>query len=350
MRYRAALLVAAAGAATLSASLAPAEGARGAVAAALRLPGPGPQLRPQRLAAPEMVAWNGGCEHCHEAIASEWRTSRHHAAFTNGSFQAALEREPEATRAFCVGCHAPESRSAERPDAAAEIGVGCITCHVLAGPVVAADKSGHAPHATTATPGFRSAEACKSCHEFDFPGHRSRGASMQRTVSEHEASGSSLTCSSCHMPATAGHKSHAFPGGYDEALVRSALEVVVEQHGETARLTLTTKNVTHAVPTGDLFRRLAVEVIPVAVDGSRAEPVTRYLARHYRGIGRERVEVDDDRPHLVPRTVVLDLPAQTRAGGFDWVVRYERVGFHPGDDEARAEVESAFVIASGGVR
>lgn len=74
----------------------------------------------------------------------------------------------------------------------------------------------------------------------------------------------------------------------------------------------------------------------------------RYLARHYVDAGGERVELSDDRPHLAARLVHFELPAAAR-GRFEWRVRYERVGFHRGDDEAKAEVESAFLIASGAV-
>ena len=317
----------------------------------LRWPGPGPQVRARGVTPKDVVAWNTGCEHCHQAIASEWRTSRHHAAFTNPSFQAALSREPSSTRGFCVRCHAPESQ-AKRPgevDEASSLGVACLTCHVPLGPVLASTRGGRpAPHATTASVEFRSVEACRGCHEFAFPNHREERELMQRTISEHQESGREAACTACHMPSNDGHRGHSFPGGYDEALVRSSLVVKAERQPGVARVILATKNVTHAVPTGDLFRRLAVEVVPLSREGARLGPETRYLTRHYEVVAGERRELGDDRPHLTPREVAFSLPVE--ATGFEWRVRYERVGFHPNEDEGAAEVESAFDVAAGVVR
>jgi hypothetical protein len=149
------------------------------------------------------------------------------------------------------------------------------------------------------------------------------------------------------MPVRGGHRSHAFPGGYDEGFVRASLDVDAELVGARAVIRVVPKGVTHAVPTGDLFRRLAIEIVPLAEGGERLAAQRRYLARHYEEAGGERVEVSDDRPHLGERVVSFDLSGE--ASGFAWRVRYERVGFHPNDDESAAEVESAFEIASGQV-
>lgn len=316
----------------------------------LRWPGPGPQVRATGLSARETIEWNAGCEHCHESIAAEWRGSRHRAAYANESFQAAVAREPEGTRSFCVHCHAPESRARVEVDAASELGVACVTCHVPLGPVLAAerDPARPAPHATLASVDFRSAEACRGCHEFSFPKHRAADTLMQRTVSEHEESGRDVSCAACHMPTEGGHRSHAFRGGYDEPFVRSSVVVSAEHGSGAARLTLETKGVTHAVPTGDLFRRLAVEVVPIAGGEVRLPALTRYLARHYEVRGGERREIGDDRLHLGPRYVSFALPPE--AVGFEWRVRYERVGFHVGEREDGAAVESAFEVASGVAR
>jgi hypothetical protein len=316
----------------------------------LRWPGPGPQVRGTDLSPQRLIEWNAGCEHCHEAVASEWRSSRHHAAYENESFQAAVAREPEITRSFCVHCHAPESRARVGVDAASELGVACVTCHVPLGPVLAAgrDPARQAPHATLGSVDFRSADACRGCHEFAFPKHRAADTLMQRTVSEHEESGRDIGCSACHMPAEGGHRSHAFRGGYDEPFVRSSVVVSAELGSGEAHLSLETKDVTHAVPTGDLFRRLAVEVVPIGGGEVRLPALTRYLARHYEVRGGERREIGDDRLHLGPRHVSFALPPE--ALGFEWRVRYERVGFHPGEREDGAAVESAFDVASGVVR
>lgn len=164
---------------------------------------------------------------------------------------------------------------------------------------------------------------------------------MQRTISEHGDANSEATCVSCHMPS--GADSHAFPGGYDEALVKKALSVRAERRACEAVVTLTPNGVTHAVPTGDLFRRLRVRIIS---DGGSSR--TRYLSRHFRQHNGRRTEVADDRPHLAAREVRLSLAGACDAA-FSYAVSYQRVGFVPGDDEESATVESEFIVDDGRV-
>ena len=303
----------------------------------LAWPGPAPQLRARDKSPREIVDWNAGCAGCHATEAAAWQGSRHGNAFSNEPFQRALEREPEHTRSFCVGCHAPEAQHAASE--AASLGVACITCHTPLGPVLATASSGKAPHATFASRDFRSVETCRRCHEFEFPRHGS--GLMQRTVGEHTESGAEATCVSCHMPS--GAASHSFPGGYDARLVKEALVVRAERRGCDAVITLTPQRASHAVPTGDLFRRLAVEVTP---DG--AGPATRFLARHFVQHDGRRVEIADDRPHLGPRDVRFPLTGRCDAP-FSYRVSYQRVGFVPGDDEASATIDSELRLAEGRV-
>src|SRR5689334_7744989 len=105
----------------------------------LRLPGPFWSAAPRR--AEETVALNASCEGCHADIAAEWRASQHHVSFTEPFFQRALAIEP---MPFCRGCHAPEADPrVPPPPSLAELGVGCITCHLTSrGSVFAAAKRG----------------------------------------------------------------------------------------------------------------------------------------------------------------------------------------------------------------
>ncbi|WP_438038265.1 multiheme c-type cytochrome [Sorangium sp. So ce128] len=97
------------------------------------LPGPAPQGRPQGFSA---RIENQRCEACHEDIAAEWRASLHRQAFTDRVFQRSYALEP---LPFCRGCHAPEADPAHHPGADAQaVGVGCVTCHLVAGEVVSA--------------------------------------------------------------------------------------------------------------------------------------------------------------------------------------------------------------------
>jgi hypothetical protein len=305
----------------------------------LAWPGPAPQLRARDKSAAEIADWNAGCVSCHATEAAAWSGSRHRHAFDNEPFQNALAREPESTRSFCVGCHAPEAQHAGGE--ATELGVACITCHTPLGPVLASRASGKAPHGTFASTSFRSTDSCKRCHEFEFPRHGPAGGLMQRTISEHDSANSEATCVSCHMPS--GAQSHAFPGGYDSELLKKALAMRAERRACNAVLTLTPNGVTHAVPTGDLFRRLAVSV---TAQGEQKE--TRYLARHFMLQGGRRIEISDDRPHLAPREVRFSLGGACDVP-FSYAVSYQRVGFIAGDDEANATIESEVLIADGRV-
>jgi hypothetical protein len=318
----------------------------------LLFPGPGPQARSRDRSASDVVRWNTGCETCHEAEAAAWRQSRHHLAFTNAAFTDSLAREPDETRAFCRGCHAPEAIDRGAPDAASELGVACVTCHVPLGPVLTSDKTAdgakESPHGLVRAHSFASVDACAGCHEFDFPRHRDGDAAMQRTVSEHRAAQSEATCVGCHMRRN-DRPSHAFAGGYDEDLVRSAIRASAKRDGSIVRVTLTPERVTHSVPTGDMFRRLAVEVVRRGGATDETPLARAYLSRHYTQAADRRIEIGDDRPHEDAMTVALEVPTHDADEALAFRVVYERVGFLRDDDESNAFVESAFIVAEGSV-
>lgn len=326
------------------------------------LPHPAPQRR--RPPQPPETPWtNQRCAECHTEIASEWRRSRHRASYDNPEFLRAKGREKPEARAFCVGCHAPELRGDRVSAQARAAGVGCITCHLPGGSILAADRADapspeRAPHALTRSAAFASPAACAGCHEFRFFDGR-HGATdenvqfMQRTLSEHrDGSLEATACASCHMPrvgAGAGrHRAHFFPGGHSAALVRSALSVRAERSTPTSvTLTLTPQNVTHAVPTGDLFRRLALTARATAKDGSDVV-AERFLARHHERRDRgQRLEVRDDRPHLEPRVVTLELGPSAADRPIEYSVVYQRVEHLVGDDERNAVVAGEIVIDQG---
>ena len=318
-----------------------------------KLPHPGPRTRDGARKAP---AQNPRCTACHREIADEWRASRHHQSFTNAEFRASLARE--GAQAFCIDCHAPETLKSGAPTPTeAELGVSCLTCHVPERALLAGTNAANAdaPHPLEASPLLTSAEACKACHEFRFADARpgdpaARAQWMQRTWTEHhDGKVTEGSCSSCHMPRVASsdgteHASHRFIGGYDDALVKAALDIVAERRSPTSiELRLTPRNVTHAVPTGDLFRRLMLTAESVPARGA---PAVRFLARHHQDIGGgRRRELSDDRPFLRPSTVTLELDAAAANLPIAFRVVYQRVDHLVGDDESKASVTSEIELA-----
>ena len=317
--------------------------------------------RATRSSARDSMRENQACEGCHADVAAEWRSSQHRTAFTDPTFQKALAVEP---KAFCRDCHAPEDPDAARPDGPQTLGVACVTCHLAGDAVLAAPKPGlsRAPHRVARMAAFGSAAACAGCHEFSFGDDERREAPllMQRTAAEHAASDhADRSCADCHMPRGAGgRRSHAFASTRDPASHERAIVARVERTGETSlRVELEAIGVGHAYPTGDLFRRVAVEAEVVGSDYQRIASAERFLGRHFT-TGTDlrgepiRVEVRDNRVGARPgeRTVV-DLQLGERARGFPigWRVSLDRV-LHVSDHrEAAAVIGDRVVLASGEV-
>lgn len=239
------------------------------------------------------------CGACHEAHYREWRRSAHARSFHDPLFAAELRERPLPS---CVRCHAP------RGDHAA--GVDCAACHVRDGVVHNPTVSGAAPHESRVAPALADVRACAPCHEFDFDGQP--GERLQRTVTEWSASQHADTpCQGCHLPPREdGHRAHHFPGGLDAALLRDAIEVrnatLEPGDGVTrVRFELAARGAGHAVPTGDLFRRVEVRAWPA---GRPARAARAILARRFRVAHGRFTELDDRRvPAVGARTVTLEL-------------------------------------------
>lgn len=240
----------------------------------------------------------GACGECHDDHLREWEASAHRVASTNPVFRAELG---ERRLPSCVQCHAPRGERAQ--------GIDCAVCHVRDGAVLNPIVSGRAPHASRVAPELADERACAACHEFDFDGQP--GDRLQRTVSEwRESPHAGTACQGCHMPRRDGHRAHHFPGGLDDTLVERAIEVVREEayvDGDITRvrLTLQADRAGHAVPTGDIFRRLEVRVWP---DGQPARAVSTMLARRFRVTRDGWTELGDRRiPARGTRPVTIEL-------------------------------------------
>jgi Cytochrome c554 and c-prime len=319
----------------------PSHGApRAARRTTMAMPGPA-----HRVPAAARAAQNQACVTCHPETAAQWEGSLHQRSFTDQDVAIAMAREP---RVFCRSCHAPEGDplAVPSPEAAA-LGVACVTCHVPvsaelpAGAVLAApttDTTVAAPHPVIRDAAFAGTAACGGCHEFTAP--RSPRLLMQSTLSEHRGSAfADLSCQSCHMPRDAdGRRAHGFAASRDPVMLRAAVHAQAKRTGDEVVVTLTPAAVGHAFPTGDLFRRLAVELGHTDDEGEWIEVDARVLTRHiedHRGSGR--VQVADDRPGATSGATRVPLSAPGLAArSLDWRVVYERVDMdHPEDEDPR---------------
>jgi hypothetical protein len=325
-------------------------------AAPLRaLPGPGPQRREPGF---DPLAENAACERCHQDIAAEWRSSMHKRAWDDGVFLAAYALEP---LAFCRRCHAPEVDEARGPsDPGRHLGVGCVTCHV---PGAAILGQGTLPprdgaHAVVAATSAGATGWCASCHQFEFP--EPQDAAMQSTVEEHaESLHRDRSCQDCHMPRAGGpasrHKSHAFQTLSDPAMLRAAVSAGAERSGDRSlTVTLRVEGAGHAVPTGDMFRRLEVRARAARGDDEQtAAPVvlSRVFRREQTSEGSRRRQIGDTRLPASgePQAVTLHFPRPIEGTLISWEVAYRRMGPHEallfGVDLSREEV----ILASGTV-
>lgn len=300
---------------------------------------------------------NAGCERCHEAEAAEWRASLHRTADLEPTYRRAFAIEP---LPFCRGCHAPEGDpEVPESEAVAALGVGCVTCHVTDGEILAAPWSGPgappaAPHPVAREERFATADACARCHEFAFPGTRGVEThdKMQWTVTEHARGPSSaVSCAGCHMPEDAsGRRGHRFAASRDPAMLARAVRVTVTRSSASGvHIELAPAEAGHAFPTGDLFRRVEVLAEVEGPDHMSLGSDVRYLGRHFapRAQGAGRRLLRDDRVHTEPVAIDLDVGPAGAGRAIVYRVAYQRVEHPNGVDEGDATVDSEVVLATG---
>jgi hypothetical protein len=159
------------------------------------------------------------------------------------------------------------------------------------------------------------------------------------------------------MPRAAdGERSHAFAGAYDRAMLARALELEATRAEPTVvRVRLGPGQVGHAVPTGDLLRRLMVEV---RVDGPDGEPVFSERRWYGRRFGPEhqpsgitvRGQLADDRIGIGPdggtRAATFELPAALADEPARWRVVHQRVAQQRRNPRAAA-IEGVLEFAAG---
>ena len=229
---------------------------------------------------------NQWCGTCRQDEFEEWSRSQHRIGGTNQNFAVECLDVDSGRQQYCLNCHAPRAPGENRlpteeppglnhhfdqpPDWLAD-GVDCLSCHVRDGVVLATTVSekGTAKHPMRREPLLGQAEFCVGCHQFAFKDvdlpDRFHGALQQASLEEfleyREAGGTETRCHDCHLP---GGK-HLMPGGYDDEMVRQAVEMDVAGRwidpGRVAELvvTLRTGAVGHRVPGGEELRFLTVK-------------------------------------------------------------------------------------------
>ena len=309
---------------------------------------PGPR-RADRASTQDRGELERRCRACHEAQARDWSTSQHASAWSSAAFTRAYAAEP---LAFCRDCHAPEG------EALADLGIACVTCHVepgqeviwTAGDALEPARAGGCALPVARSPAFAGVQVCAGCHEFAFPDARVRDEvlMMQSTIREHrESSAARQACADCHMPQG---RSHAFVGADDPEMLRRSLVVEARREGDAIVIALRPGWVGHAVPTGDLFRRLEVSLLARDDGGEERVLARRWLGRRF-GPGREHgltleVELEDSRVGPSGQTLRFAVPADVDAGSLRWTVVHQRV-VHVGSDPGRAMIDGQLELASG---
>lgn len=223
------------------------------------------------------------CGGCHRRVYRQWVASGHADAWNGAAFQATWTDHP---KGWCLMCHLPSATAqSELTGTASPVqphhelnkaaekafvseGVGCASCHVRDGEVLTPYKPGwFAKNAHSIRQDTRLAEPefCAGCHEFAFPVHEPLfpfaygDTPMQSTWSEWSSSSHADEgdrCQDCHMP----RGQHKWPGGHDLAWLADHVDVEVASDGATATVRLSAIGAGHAVPTGDVFRKLEVEL------------------------------------------------------------------------------------------
>jgi len=209
---------------------------------------------------------NAACRECHPAVGDEWQRSFHSKSWSDPNVQAAFEHFGHDRK--CESCHAPQSvfqtgltnevalRNEER-----ESGVDCLSCHELADGRVAARRTlPDAPCRPLATPELAGSQACAPCHVAIYDDWQQSAYAR-----------SGKTCQSCHQPAVAqraGGASHLYPGGHDDAWVRSGAEMSCRQQGAELIVQVRNHATGHNYPGERHNRVLLVQVIQRQTDGT----------------------------------------------------------------------------------
>jgi hypothetical protein len=330
------------------------------------LPGPAPRWYNADEAASGVLR----CVGCHREIGEEWLSSRHAQSYRDPYFARALASEQVP---FCRKCHAPDADPSQAPPrSAADNGVSCYTCHVtphgaVGGRGLSAEvqKNGSAPqHDPVGDPRFAEVDACRNCHEFDFPtgDHLPALAAMQNTVGEHQRSRyAKVRCGDCHMRRISDssgrlHADHRFRLDEASGLLAGAVAVeLVARSAAELKIGLVPLAIGHSFPTGDLFRRAELRIwLGNAASARNSPPYWVYaLERVYAFDKVRRTRRVASNTRLEPATLtddgkrILSLTVPNNARSFWYELVWQRIP--PGAGQALGiDAKSGDVVVSKG--
>ena len=286
-----------------------------------------PALFDHGLSTPDFAApakWtNQWCGSCHKDDYRAWKESRHAKSGIADNFVVEFLDHRHGRRQFCINCHTPTNPSDRKlgthkpagvDDAFetrqpwVENGVGCLTCHVRDGHVLATRVTDEAKkhHPTRLAPELATTEFCAGCHQFGFKENdlsdSFRGALQQASFEEfldyRKAGGDVDRCHDCHML----DGDHSMPGGYSSEMLTQAADVGIETRWRDdvrmleLTVTVSAGHVGHRVPGGEHFRFLSFET---SVTDSNGKAILLDLSNRATGKSDGAIVVRR-LPHIVP--------------------------------------------------
>jgi hypothetical protein len=266
------------------------------------------------------------CRQCHQRVWDEWESSGHAKAWTSDSVQAMFQHFGHDRK--CQSCHAAEPllvTGLDQPPAlrTADVasGVNCLTCHAT-GPqrtVAAARDLPEAPCKPVATASLSKGQSCAACH-----------VAIYKDWAESRYQAEGKTCQTCHMRSGSdkdARPSHACPGAYDDALVRSGAKLQSRVEGEELVVEVINHATGHNYPGERHNRSLILQVIEHNAEGgielARQELIKGITP--FRGeTSAERLKVDE--------TFEARFPIVSPAMTADVQLLYKRFPWHPDRD------------------
>jgi hypothetical protein len=140
-------------------------------------------------------------------------------------------------------------------------------------------RGGGEKHGASKSDFLKSSEFCAGCHQFNFLNVEDRKSSTtpvpsQNTYKEwldYRAKGGQKTCQNCHMP----NGEHSFHAYQKLARLQESVTLKAFVGVSDVLFAIGTNNIGHRFPTGDLFRRLTLEVADNKDAGYRVVAVFR---------------------------------------------------------------------------